>query len=192
MMGTILSLYDYSGEWSRPWADSGYMVIQVDKQLDGQDVRLLQFKDIPKNITGLLAAPPCTHLAGSGARWWKEKGEAALIESLSMVDVVYRIIHIAKPEWWVLENPVGRLNKFVGEPLLKFHPYEFAGWADNPKDEAYTKKTLLWGNFEFRLQYNIIRPTKGSMMHTKKRNQNDRSKTPQGFARAFFSANNKP
>lgn len=36
------------------------------------DIRMLKkFKD---KIYGILAAPPCTHFAGSGARWWKDKG----------------------------------------------------------------------------------------------------------------------
>lgn len=189
MKGIILSLYDYSGVWSKPYRDAGYQVIQIDRQLGEQDVRLIEYRDLPKNITGLLAAPPCTHLAGSGARWWKEKGDAALIEGLSTIDAIYRIKEFTRPKWWVMENPTGRLNRFIGEPLFKFDPFEFAGWADSPDSEAYTKKTYLWGNFNYLLRYNRKNPALGSYMHTNKRGQNSRSKTPEGFARAFFMAN---
>ncbi len=42
-----------------------------------------------------------------------------------MVDSVMRIIMVHEPVWWVLENPVGRLNKWLGEPTMRFHPYEY-------------------------------------------------------------------
>jgi hypothetical protein len=37
----ILSLCDYTGEWSKPYRDNGYDVVQVDLA-HGQDVRLLE------------------------------------------------------------------------------------------------------------------------------------------------------
>lgn len=188
MKGIILSLYDYSGAWSKPYQDAGYHVIQIDKQLCGQDVRILKFKDIPKNITGLLAAPPCTHLSKAGCQYWKEKGEAALIDGLSTIDCIYRIVHITNPKWWVYENPVGRLVHYVGLPRYTFQPWWFAGYADNPKGEAYSKKTLLWGNFNKNLVKNPI-PRQKTFAETSARSMNARSKTPQGFARAFFAAN---
>ncbi len=39
---TILSLFDYSGNWSKPYEDAGYNVIRVDKKR-GLDVRLVQY-----------------------------------------------------------------------------------------------------------------------------------------------------
>jgi len=84
-MKTILSLFDYSGNWSKPYRDNGYKVIQVDLKKSGQDVRLLKTY---KNIYGILAAPPCTVFANSGARW--PRSEADMIEGLSMVDAVLR------------------------------------------------------------------------------------------------------
>lgn len=51
---TILSLCDYSGTWSEPYARAGYDVIRVDIK-KGRDVRLLKY---PGKVYGLLAAPP--------------------------------------------------------------------------------------------------------------------------------------
>src|SRR4051812_9912358 len=69
LMLTILSLCDYTGEWSKPYREAGYDVRQVDIQR-GEDVRLFRFCG---PIRGVLAAPPCTHFARSGARHWKNK-----------------------------------------------------------------------------------------------------------------------
>ena len=45
----------------------------------------------------MLAAPPCTHLSISGARWWKSKGEGLLLEALAVADACLRIIEAVKP-----------------------------------------------------------------------------------------------
>jgi hypothetical protein len=109
---TILSLFDYSGNWSRPYKDAGYNVLQFDLQ-HGQDVRLLTLDDLALLVHGILAAPPCTEFAVSGARWWDGKGESALLEGLSMVDATLRLVVATNPVWWVLENPVGRLIDYL-------------------------------------------------------------------------------
>ena len=142
----ILDLCSGTGAWSKPYRDAGYQVFEIDIK-NGDDVRLIE-SDFYDDVEGILAAPPCTHLAGSGARWWKEKGESALLESLALVDACLRAVVIYEPDWWCLENPVGRLTTYLGRPKMYFHPWEYAGWADDPASEAYTKKTCLWGNFE--------------------------------------------
>jgi hypothetical protein len=90
----ILSLCDLSGNWSRPYAEAGYEVIAVDLAR-GQDVRLLRHLGRP--VWGILAAPPCTHFARVGARFWEVKGEAALLEGLAVVDACLRAVAIYRP-----------------------------------------------------------------------------------------------
>lgn len=138
MTKTIISLCDYSGNWPYFYKKYGYEVIQIDLKL-GQDIRFIEHKDLPRNTYGILAAPPCTHLAGSGARWWKNKGQGALAESLALVDACLRIITITQPKFWALENPIGRLSRYLGKPKLIFQPWWYG--------DAYTKATCLWGNF---------------------------------------------
>jgi hypothetical protein len=140
---TVLSLCDRTGIWSEPYARAGCRVIRVDL-IDGLDVRLM---DYPGRVWGIIAQPPCTHLAGSGARWWAAKGQPALLEALSVADACLRFVAVCRPVWWVLENPVGRLAKKIGPPAMTFNPCEYAGWADDPAAEAYTKRTCLWGQF---------------------------------------------
>ena len=179
-MLTVLSLCDFTGEWSRPYREAGYDVIQVDIK-HGQDVRL--FESLRYRVRGVLAAPPCTHLALSGARWWSDKGEAALLEAMAVVDACLRVVQVHDPVWWVLENPVGRLTKYLGEPRMKFDPADYG--------DPYTKKTLLWGNFNPPLK-RPVEATEGSKMHLIPPSEERaaiRSVTPSGFARAFFEAN---
>jgi len=183
--GLVLSLCDYSGEWSRPYREAGYDVMQVDLQR-GEDVRLLRHQPVP--VHGILAAPPCTHFAASGARWWAGKGEAALLDGLAVVDACLRAVAIYRPLWWVLENPVGRLKDYLGPPAYIFDPCEFG--------DPWTKRTCLWGHFTPPVPLvsvaarNPVAPHLGSKMHRmSSRAKNDRSQTPAGFAQAFFEAN---
>lgn len=190
---TILSLCDFTGEWSRPYREAGYNVIQVDLK-HGQDVRLLKY---PGRIHGALIAAPCTHMAVSGARWWEAKGEAAILESLAISDACLRFALLCKPTWWVLENPVGRLPDYYGPATFTFNPCDYALLADNPGEEAYTKKTCLWGEFTAPTplilgQDYSVKPVLGSKMHLippGPERQALRSVTPSGFAKAFWRAN---
>ena len=116
-MKRILSLCDYTGRWSEPYSKNGYEVIEVEI-LHGQDVRLLEH---PGEVHGIIAQPPCTHFAGSGARWWKAKGEEKLLEGLQLVDACLRFVAICQPQFWVLENPVNALwlNLFTKHPAIE-------------------------------------------------------------------------
>ena len=74
----ILDLCGGTGGWSKFYnEDKNYDVRIIDfnewgeNNFDG-DIRF--FKKIKEPVYGILAAPPCTHFAGSGARWWKGKG----------------------------------------------------------------------------------------------------------------------
>lgn len=179
-MRNILSLFDYTGSWSKPYRDAGYNVVQIDIK-HSQDVRLLTVADLPMPVHGILAAPPCDHFASSGAAWWESKGNEKLLEGLALVDATLRIIQVAKPQWWVLENPVGRLMHYIGNPVMYFQPCDYG--------DPYTKKTGLWGEFNPDLPANPVDPVEGSKMHTNIRSKTNRSITPEGFAQAFFEAN---
>jgi hypothetical protein len=174
----ILSLCDYTGAWSQPYEDDGYEVVRVDVQ-HGQDVRLLELPDKP--VHGILAAPPCTMFANSGARW--ERTTEQMLDALSVVDACCRIILMARPQWWVLENPAGKLSRYLGPPALTFQPNHYG--------DPYTKFTCLWGNFTAPRK-SPVPATEGSKMHRlapSAERQMLRSVTPTGFAQAFFEAN---
>lgn len=185
-MKVILSLCDYTGNWSRPYAEAGYDVRLVDLK-HGDDVRL--FKHIDAHVQGILAAPPCDSFSGSGAQYWPAKdADGRTLSSLSIVDACLRLVAIYRPVWWALENPVGRLRRWLGPPRLMFHPCDYG--------DAYTKKTCLWGEFTAprRTPVEPVRvSSQGSWVQRlggkSERTKELRSATPMGFARAFFEAN---
>ena len=92
------------------------------------------------------------------------------------------------PDFWVIENPVGRLHKLVpelGKPYY-IQPYWFG--------ETYTKKTGLWGSFNKPKPTDLVLPLDGSKMHKQYGGKTDRTKelrsiTPMGFAKAFYKYN---
>ena len=190
MKATILSLCDFTGNWSRPYEEAGYQVIRVDLQ-HGQDVRLLRRIDEP--IHGILAAPPCTHFSKAGAHRWAAKGDAAILEGLAIVDACLRAVAIYQPVWWALENPAGRLKNYLGPAKWGFDPCDFG--------DPWTKRTYIWGQFtppvplfapQARCAVDVVLVgAKGSRDRTTRLWSNDsrRSATPEGFARAFFQAN---
>ena len=153
---------------------------QVDLQ-HGEDIRL--FKALSYPVRGVLAAPPCTEFAGSGARWWEDKGEGPLFDGLALVDACCRIILMHRPQWWVIENPVGRLNRWLGDPDYIFNPSDYG--------DPYTKKTCLWGHFNapFKTPVAAVDGSKLWRLPPSDDRANKRSATPNGFAKAFFEAN---
>lgn len=182
----ILSLCDFSGQWCKPYREAGYVGKQFDLKL-GTDIRTIPYQG---RVHGILAAPPCTAFAGSGAQYWGDKdADGRTCEGLALVDACLRLVAVSKPRWWCLENPVGRLRKWLGPPSLIFQPYLFG--------DAYTKRTCLWGEFNTALKQSPVEPVKvceqGSWLQrlggNSERTKELRSVTPEGFSRAFFEAN---
>lgn len=176
MSRIVLDLCGGSGSWSRPYAEVGYDVRLLTLPTD---IRLLYRMD--EQVHGILAAPPCTVFANSGARW--PRTEAEMIEGLSVMDACLRAVVIYQPAWWALENPVGKMRRYLGDPTLIFDPCDYG--------DPYTKKTLLWGRFTVPAR-SWVQPVDKSPIHFMppgKDRQAKRSVTPAGFARAFFEAN---
>lgn len=181
----ILDLCGGTGAWSQPYREAGYDVRVV--TLPAHDCRLYEY---PGPVYGVLAAPVCTHFSGSGAQYWPQKDrDGRTLEALALSDACCRIILITKPQaFWVLENPVGRLRKWMGPPIIYFDPCDYG--------DPYTKKTCLWGHFN-PPQLNRVEPVKvcnqGSWVQKlggpSERTKTLRSITPHGFAQAFFRAN---
>lgn len=186
-----------------PWAEAGYECWCVDIQHEsgyyrqgnivqvGADV-LLWNLPMPKKYAIVFAFPPCTHLAGSGARWWKGKGLKKLSEAIALVARCAEICEESGAPW-MLENPVGALSTHWRKPDYKFDPCDYAGYLDDPTEDAYTKKTCLWaGNGFIMPPKDEVVPFSGSKMHRlppSPERADLRAVTPKGFARAVFEAN---
>lgn len=196
-MATILSLFDESGIMCQPWRDAGHRCIQIDI-LNGVDVFSITpawLKHV-EPVYALFMFIPCTDFAVSGAAWFAEKDADGRTEaSIKLAEHAIRIKNYLQPPVWFVENPISRIGKLVAGMAPKadwyFDPHEFAGWADDPDNEQYTKRTALWGEFNIPHKKNLP-AIHGSKLHYLPPSPDRarlRSKTPQGFARAFYQAN---
>lgn len=173
----ILHLCAKEGSDSLDYKNADYKVILITEK---EDVRLLK----PTfGIYGIIANPPCTDLAGSGARWWGEKGQSALFNALAIVDACCRQVLFSEPKFWIIENPVGRLSHYLGKPTFTYQPYEYG--------DTYSKRTCLWGKFNIPKKCPVIPTEKDKIwkMPPSKDRADLRSICSPSFAKAFFEAN---
>ncbi len=177
----ILDLCGGTGAWSEYYQKAGYDVRLI--TLPDMDIRDY-VDEIPENVYGILFAQPCTHFSGSGARWWKEKDtDGRTLGDTKVMTAGLMIIAKCHPVFWCIENPVGRINEWLGKPVMYFHPYEYG--------DPYTKKTALWGIFNPPVKHPVEPTEVGKIwrMPPSPDRAMLRSVTPPGFAQAFFEAN---
>lgn len=79
----------------------------------------------------MIAFPPCTYLARSGARWWPERQE----EQRQALDFV-RLLLDAPIDLIALENPIGKISTAIRKPDQIVQPWMFG--------HGETKATCLW------------------------------------------------
>lgn len=198
-MSYVLSLCDRTGNMVRPWLEAGHQCVTVDLQSQAGRHPLrchwqVDVLEIPRNLRPAIvfAFPPCTHLASSGARWFRDKGLKTLIHALQIVEACREICENAGSPY-MIENPVGTLATYWREPDYTFHPVHYAGYAPEPEADEYTKKTCLWTGGGFVMpDRKPGEPTLGSLMHRLPPSEDRadlRSATPLGFAYAVFHAN---
>jgi len=176
------------------------------------------FVGVARNaVYGILAAPPCTmfSFARTNAKTPRDLKEG--MECVrSCLDIIYFCNEISQTttkktlplKFWALENPYhGFLKQVIGNPAFTFDPWEFG--------DGYQKRTALWGHFNKPIKNPIpmteeakAKAKTNSTIHTlgvkfdylkskdihpehfgKFDRQTRRSITPQGFAQAFFKAN---
>lgn len=79
----------------------------------------------------MIAHPPCTHLAVSGARWFKDKQQ----EQRQALEFVRQLLDAPIP-LIALENPVSIISSHIRKPDQIIQPWQFGHEA--------TKTTCLW------------------------------------------------
>ena len=79
----------------------------------------------------MIAHPPCTHLAVSGARWFRGKET----EQAEALDFVHMLLSANIPKI-CLENPVSIISTHIRKPDQIIQPYQFVHDA--------SKTTCLW------------------------------------------------
>jgi hypothetical protein len=209
MKNIIIDLCGGSGAWGKPYEEAGFRVFNI--TLPDYDVKQVKLgttnivffgqggtKDLiisTKDIYGILAAPPCTMFSLARTRAKKPR---SFVEGMEVVEKCLEIIWFVRKyhqiAFWALENPMGYLRQFLGKPPFTFHPTDFG--------ERYTKKTDLWGYYNFPTKKPIqLTEEEKALMSTNSRKlpsisditgSNQAAKraiTPRGFAEAFYKAN---
>jgi len=191
-----ISCFDYTTNMMQPWAEAGYLCYCVDMQHPAGETRTGNIVRVGADMMHWLPPrgeiafaaffPPCTDVAVSGARWFRDKGLGKLIGALTLFKRSVDLAELIGAPY-MLENPVSTVSSYWRKPDHSFDPCDYG--------DPYTKKTCLWTGNGFTMPPKArVEPTDGSKMHLmppSEERANLRSATPMGFARAVFEANTR-
>jgi len=123
----------------------------------------------------VICFPPCTYLASSGARWWKNR----LYEQQEALDFVEWLLDWPT-EYLALENPIGAISTRIRKPDQIIQPWQFG--------HGETKATCLWlKGLPLLIPTNIV-SGRQSRVHYESPSSNrwkNRSRTYRGIANAM-------
>ena len=143
-------------------------------------------RDILNNGWDLMIAhPPCTHLAVSGARWFKDKQ----VEQAEALDFVRLLLDAPIPKI-ALENPISIISSRIRKPDQIIQPWWFG--------HGETKATCLWlKGLPKLVATNVVegREARVHKMPPSEDRWKERSRTYEGVAQAMaqqWGINEKP
>ncbi len=97
----------------------------------------------------MVAFPPCTHLAASGAQYWPEKRKDG--RQQAALELV-RSLYWADVPRVAIENPTGVLTRLWMPPMQTLQPFHHG--------DPYTKRTCLWlRNLPLLRPSRVVKPT---------------------------------
>ena len=123
----------------------------------------------------MIAHPPCTHLAVSGSRWFKDKAK----EQAEALDFV-RLLLNAPIEKIALENPISVISSRIRKPDQIIQPWQFG--------HGETKATCLWLKGLLKLKPTDVVDGREAKVHRMPPGPDrwmNRSRTYQGIASAM-------
>jgi site-specific DNA-cytosine methylase len=130
----VLIACEYSGIVRDAFIAKGHEAISCDLLPTDQPGPHYQgdiFDILDNSFDLMIAHPPCTHLAVSGAAWFKYKEK----EQAEALEFVRKLLN-ATIEKIALENPVSVISSKIRKPDQIIQPYQFG--------EPFSKKTCLW------------------------------------------------
>ena len=119
--------------------------------------------------------PPCTHLAVSGARWFKEKQ----VEQAEALEFVRTLLDAPIPRI-ALENPISIISSRIRKPDQIIQPWQFG--------HGETKATCLWLKNLPKLEPTCVVEGREARVHRMPPGPNrarERSRTFRGIAEAM-------
>lgn len=134
----VLVACEYSGRVRQAFRDLGHDAWSCDL-LPAEDAHNGNHaqRNVRELLTGwtswdlMIAHPPCTHLAVSGSRWFKDKAK----EQAEALDFV-RLLMAAPIERIAIENPISVISSKIRKPDQIIQPWQFG--------HGETKATCLW------------------------------------------------
>lgn len=130
----VLVACEYSGTVRDAFIDAGHDAISCDllpTEKPGPHYQGDVFDIINSGFDLMIAHPPCTHLAVSGARWFNEKQE----QQKEALEFVRRLMD-ANVRHIAIENPVSIISSQIRKPDQTIQPWMFG--------HGETKATCLW------------------------------------------------
>ena len=174
----ILVACEYSGTVRDAFAARGHDAWSCDllpTERLGNHIHGDVLQHLHRNWDLMIAHPPCTHLAVSGARWFKDKQ----IEQAEALDFVHRLMDAPIPRI-ALENPISIISSRIRKPDQIIQPWQFG--------HGETKATCLWlKNLPKLLPTNIVegREARIHKMPPGPDRWKERSRTFEGIAQAM-------
>lgn len=205
----IIDLYGGTGAFSEPYRKARYDVRVItlpdhdvlQTRIHGDTLVFYRDKDhvgrefaIPVHkVHGIIAAPPCTMFSRARTTGKEPRDFATAMEAVTAaLQIIYHCRARGNLKWWVLENPMGYLRQFLGNP-----PHSFRGWEFG---DDHVKFTDLWGYYRmpvgrfkkpvaFSKEKYAAPRAPAQYAHLKLSRADIRAITPAGFARAFKKLN---
>ena len=174
----VLVACEFSGIVRDAFIDKGHDAISCDllpTERSGKHYQGNVLDIINDGFDLMIAHPPCTHLAVSGARWFKDKQK----EQQDALEFVMALMsaNIAKI---CIENPVSIISSKIRKPDQIIQPWQFG--------HGETKKTCLWLKGLPSLTPTDIVEGREARIHKMPPSENrwkERSRTFEGIARAM-------
>jgi len=174
----ILIACEYSGIVREAFSKLGHDAWSCDileTEIPGNHLQCDVRKILGDGWDMMIAHPPCTHLAVSGGRWFKDK-KVEQAEALEFV----RLLLNAPIEKIALKNPISIISSHIRKPDQIIQPWQFG--------HGETKATCLWLKNLPKLQpTNIVegREQRIWKMPPGKNRWKERSRTFEGIAQAM-------
>jgi hypothetical protein len=130
----VIVVCEFSGIVRDAFINAGHNAVSVDllpSERSGPHI-ISDARDIDYSIYDLaICHPPCTYLATSGARWFKDR----LVEQQEALEFVEFLMNLSVPRI-ALENPISIISTRIRKPDQIVQPWWFG--------HGETKATCLW------------------------------------------------
>lgn len=176
----VLISCEFSGIVRNAFTAKGHNAVSCDllpSETPGYHLKMdiLELLKTNHNWDMMIAFPPCTHLAISGARWFKDKKW----EQILALEFIRKLLNANIPKI-ALENPIGIISTHIKKPDQIIQPWMF---GHNEK-----KSTCLWLKNLPKLTPTKIMNERLSFIHYENQSKDrwkNRSRTYPGIAKAM-------